>query len=397
MVSGPLTPSDVATLVATGEDSYTEFKSSATSNSDIAKELVAFLNGDGGRILIGVEDDDGSFTGMGDWDEERLMNVVRTLIKPPIIPTWQKIAVGGAADVAVVSVERGSEKPYAVGGGEGKRYYVRVGSTSREASREELIRLTQASGAVQGDLRPVLGATLNDLDAELLAGRFRGRRSLVWDDLSDPDRRRILVEAEILHSATGGPTIAGLLCYGTEPQRQLRSAYVQCVAYPGSAVSREVVDQQQIMGRVDEQVRSAAQFIDGNIARRSTVHELDRVDAPRYTMETLREIVANAVAHRDYGVESPVHVRVFSDRIVVISPGGLPNGVTPHAMRVGVSVPRNPFLVQFLVAQHLVDALGRGVVLAYEEAIGLGLREPRIGIPEGFVEITLPTTVSGVS
>jgi ATP-dependent DNA helicase RecG len=391
MVSGPLTPSDVATLIAAGEDSYTEFKASASANADIAKELVAFLNGDGGRVLIGVEDD-GSITGLRGWDEEKLMNIARTLINPPIIPIWQRLVVGTTPDIAVVSVGRGSEKPYSVGGGEGKRYYVRVGSTSREASREELIRLLQASGAVQGDLRPALGATLDDLSREALAERFRGRRSVVWDELSDSERRRILIEAEILHRSTGGPTIAGMLCYGVEPQRQLPGTHVQCVAYPGSSVTRELIDQEQVGGRIDEQVRTAAQFIDRNLARASIVRGLDRVDAPRPTIETLREIVANAVAHRQYGIEAPVHVRVFTDRVVVVSPGGLPNGVTPHAMRVGVSVPRNPFLVQFLVERRLVDALGRGIVLAFEEAIALGLQEPQIETPDGFVEVRLAVT-----
>jgi ATP-dependent DNA helicase RecG len=91
----------------------------------------------------------------------------------------------------------------------------------------------------------------------------------------------------------------------------------------------------------------------------------------------------------DYGVTGPVQIRVFPDRLEVVSPGGLPNGVTPEAMRVGVSVHRNPFLVEFLRIRHIIDAYGRGVVLLVKEAARLGLPEPSINAPNGFVEVVV--------
>jgi len=100
-------------------------------------------------------------------------------------------------------------------------------------------------------------------------------------------------------------------------------------------------------------------------------------------------VVANAVAHRDYSIAGPGHVRVFADRLEVVSPGPLPNGVTPEAMRVGVSVHRNPYLVDYLRGRRVIDALGRGVVLLVEEAASLGLPDPEIQTPEGFVAVTV--------
>ena len=208
-----LAPDEAAAASATGEDSFTEFKEPAVTTRDLAKELCAFLNTGGGRVLIGVADD-GSVVGRGDWDDTKAMNVARTLLDPPVLPTFQRAyPPGSTIEIAVVGVDTGLEKPYAVSSGEGKRYYVRAGSTSREASREELLRLTQASGAVAGDLRPVVGARLDDLDDDLLAARFAGRRSVDWPSLDEAARRRVLVDAEILHPDSGGPTIAGLLCF----------------------------------------------------------------------------------------------------------------------------------------------------------------------------------------
>lgn len=385
MVAGALTPGDLAVLIAGGEDSFTEFKSAEATPKDLAKEFCALLNADGGRVLIGVEDDR-TVTGLGGWEEEKVMNVARTLIDPPVAPTWQRSTASGQ-EVGIATVGFGREKPYSVGGGEGKRYFVRVGSTSREASRLELIRLTQASGAVQPDLRPVLGASPDDLDEEAVQQPFKGRRTVVWSELSDGERVRLLTQAEILHPDTGGPTLGGLLCFGRAPQEHLPHAQVRCVAYPTPDVTRELVDQDPAAGRVDAQVERAADFVMKNLRLGSTVEGVHRVEEPRPSVEAVREVIANAVAHRDYAIAGPAQLRVFPDRLEVLSPGGLPNGVTPEAMRVGVSVHRNPFLVDFLRGRRVIDALGRGVVLLIEEAAELGLPDPEIRVPEGFVEV----------
>ncbi len=388
---GPLAKDELAAVIAGGEDSFTEFKGPDVSNRDLAKELCAFSNSAGGRVLVGV-DDDGTMVGSEGWDEERIMNVARTLLDPPIVPGYQRLVWHPDTEIIVASIDQGVEKPHAVGGGEGKHYFVRVGSTSREASREELIRLTQASGAVAGDLRPVIGSTVKDLDDSLLAARFAGRRTIQWDALDETQRLDVLINGEIVHPETRGPTVGGLLCYGRAPQERLAYAAVSCVSYRGVVAERELLDRAEIGGRVDQQVNDTVAFIERNLRNPSTVSGLTRDDAPRPSRESLRELIANAVAHRHYGIAGPTQVRVFGNRIEVLSPGGLPNGVTPAAMRVGVSVRRNEFLVQHLESLGLVDAVGRGVVLLLEEAAGLGLPDPRIETPEGFAVVTLFVT-----
>jgi ATP-dependent DNA helicase RecG len=384
---GPLTRDELAALIAAGEDSFTEFKESV-SPSDLAKELCAFANAHGGRVLIGV-DDDGGIVGDVEWTDERAMNVARTSIDPAIVPTFQRLAWEPETEIAVVGVDQGVTKPYSVRSGERRAYYIRVGSTSREATREELIRLTQASGAVAPDLRPVLSATLDDLDPALPEQRFAGLRSIRWEQLSGEERRRVLVNADILDAEGRHPTIAGLLAYGTEPQRHLPYATVTCVAYPGVEVERRLLDRVEIGGRLDEQLEQTAAFIERNLARSSVVSGLERVERLRPSHESFREVIANAVAHRHYGITGPVQVRVFSDRVEVTSPGGLPNGATVEGMRVGLSVRRNEWIFQHLASLRLVDAVGRGVVLLFEEALERGLPEPRIEPGENWTTVTL--------
>lgn len=385
---GPLARDEFAALVASGEDSFTEFKDPRESNADIAKEMCCFANAQGGRIFIGV-DDDRRIVDSSDWNEEKVMNIARTLVDPPLIPSYQRLRYDDEREVVIVGVEMGVEKPYAfVRGQENRRYLVRVGSTCREADQAELMRLAQASGAVSGDLRPALASSLEDLDPELLAGRFEGLRSVAYADLSPAEQRRVLTEAEILHDS-GATTIGGLLCYGRDPQQRLPFATVTSAAYPGTAIGQELLDQEEIGGRVDEQVERGVEFILRNIRRPSHVERIRREETPRPSDESFREVVANAVAHRHYGIAGSIQLRVFADRVEVVSPGGLPNGVTREAMRLGVSVRRNEFIAQHLARLRIVDALGRGVLLLYEEAATLGLPEPEIDPERTAVRVAL--------
>lgn len=378
---GPLAPDELATLVAAGEDSFVEFKDSRVTNSDMAKELCAFANAGGGRILVGV-DDDGVIVGADGWDDERVMNIARTAIDPPITPTFQRIAREDGRVVVVIGADSGAEKPYAVRSGETRRYYVRVGSTRREASREELIRLTQASGAVASDLRPVTNARINDLDRALLSARFAGRRSLAFDNLGTAEMEAVLAAAEILEPTTGAPTIGGLMCFGRRPHDHLPYAMITCTAYAATEPRRELIDRLDANGRVEEQVEAAGAFIARNLRAASTVSGVQRIETPRHSPEDFREAVANAVGHRHYGIAGPTQLRVFSNRVEVISPGAPPNGVTPVSMRVGVSVRRNQFIFARLAELHIVDAVGRGLVLLFEEAARLGLREPEVSVED---------------
>lgn len=384
----PLTSDEFASLLASGEDSFVEFKDSRTTNSDLVKELCAFVNAGGGRVLLGV-DDEGTILGATGWGEERVMNLARTSIDPPIVPTYQRLQWDAQRVVAIVGVDRGTEKPYAVRSGEGRRYYLRVGSTSREASQDELRRMMQASGVVAGDLRPALGAVTDDLDVDLIAQRFAGRRTIDFQRLDERGRRQILAAAEILHPETAVPTVGGLLCFGRRPQDRLPHAVLECVSYAEREPARESIDRATADGRVDEQVERAAAFLERNLTRPSTIEGLRRQELARPSPESLRDVLANAVAHRDYGINGPTQVRMFSDRLEVLSPGAPPNGVTPEAMRVGVSVRRNQMIVQHLVDLRLVDALGRGIVLLVEEAASLGLPEPTIDVPPGFTRVVL--------
>ncbi len=127
----------ISELIKTGENEHIEFKSDDLRPEQLAKEIVAFANYQGGVILLGVSDE-GIIEGCTrDEVEEWVMNICRNNCIPKIIPQFLKVKIHGKS-VIVIDVPKGLSKPYQCSNG---RFYIRVGSTAREASREELARL----------------------------------------------------------------------------------------------------------------------------------------------------------------------------------------------------------------------------------------------------------------
>ena len=208
-------------LIRNGEDSILEFKRDDMQNHDLAKVLVAFLNLEGGTVLIGVEDD-GSICGTNrDALEEWVSELCRIKIEPPIVPllSWARDIEPGR-DVLAVRVTHGPDKPYARIHRGRKAYYIRVSNTSREASREELERMFQASGRLRYGLKPVPGAGLDALEPRRLRDYLT--RILAGTVPADDDLggwETLLQNVELMTVSAGQlvATIDGLLLFGRTP------------------------------------------------------------------------------------------------------------------------------------------------------------------------------------
>src|SRR6185295_1714728 len=206
---------DLLDLIRNGEDSGLELKRDDVTNFDLAKEIVSFLNVAGGTVLLGVEDD-GTISGTTrDRLDEWVAELCRVKIDPPIIPflSWARDVEPGKHVLSVL-VPVGPDKPYARVHDGRRTYFVRVGNTCREASREELERMFQASGRLLYGLKPVPGAAFADLDlrrlrdylVRVLAGTAPEDDGLeAWESL--------LTNLDLMTEVSGTriPTIDGLL------------------------------------------------------------------------------------------------------------------------------------------------------------------------------------------
>lgn len=230
---------ELAELIRNGESSGVELKRDDVSSEKLAKEMAALLNLEGGHILLGVEKD-GTVRGLSREPgkaEEWVMETARTHLQPAAIPFWETLPTDGGKVVGVVTLPADApDKPYKIKRGSAWVTQIRVGTTSRDASREEEARLYMQSGHIQYDRKPVPGATLDDLDLRRLVNYFRDLRQQGCPEVTDRESWiRLLVNTEFLSEDRGRvmPSVAGLLLFGLRPNRFLPQVGLTAVAYSG--------------------------------------------------------------------------------------------------------------------------------------------------------------------
>jgi len=391
-----MTKLELLELIQNGENSWVEFKrddrTTKDFSGDFAKEVVAFSNGRGGKIIIGVEDN-GNIAGLsGEGFEEWVMNICRTLVHPGVIPFYEEIKIDELCKSAVVHIDMGYSKPYYIERGERRVYYIRVGSTSREATREELARLFQASGAYHYDVAPLPTTSFESLDQNRLAEYFKKYRSKDLTTLHPVEVKKLLINSDILKQTEYGEvaSVGGLLFFGKEPQRFLPQSGITFALFRGTEVTEEYFERADIEGTATRLIDETVKLIQKNILHIAHVKGLKRkeVSIPK---EVLREAITNAVAHRDYTIlGARVRVYMFTDRIEVRSPGSLPNTVTIEKMKVGsISVARNPFIVNYLVELKYVERLGRGILFIIQKMEHLKAPSPLLEEKEDEFILTL--------
>lgn len=369
---------DVLDLIRNGEDSGLEFKRDDVTNYDLAKEIVSLLNFAGGTVLLGVEDD-GTITGTTrDRLDEWVSEICRIKIEPPIIPflSWAKEVEPGK-HVLSVRVPVGPDKPYARVHDDRRTYFVRVNNTCREASREELERMFQASGRLQYGLKPVPGASFEDLDHRRLRDylvRVLAGTSPAEDDVEAWER--LLASLDFLTAAAGRllPTIDGLLLFGKTPKRYLPQSGIRALCYPGIEPDYATQADQDLMGPLvplgaadgtiveSGLVEQAIEFVRRNTTPTAHLEGGRRIDRQTYPESVIREAVVNALVHRDYSIAgSDITLAIFADRLEIQSPGRLPNTVSVEGMKVGLRYARNQTLVNVMRDYRYVDFRGMGV------------------------------------
>jgi len=333
------TRTELLEIIASGENSGVEFKRDDLRTQDLAKELVAFSNLEGGMVLLGAEDD-GTITGLARDDlEEWVLNVCRDKIRPAIIPFFEVVrGVRDNQDIAIVRVTRGYDV-HALWHNNTNRYLIRAGSQSREASPEELARLFQQRGSVRAELRPVSGAVLANLDRRRLRNYFGNiRQQDVPEDEDEEAWRSLLINTEVMTDE--GVTVGGMLLFGIAPNRFLPHAGIDAVAFSGMEPDYDAQERTTLRGPMtpllgkgndlteNGVVEQALNFVQRNTRVVVEAQGGRRVERPAYPPDALRECIVNALIHRDYLLTSTdIQLAVYSNRLEIVSPGRLPNGI----------------------------------------------------------------------
>jgi len=372
-----MTRTELLELISNGESSGVEFKRDTIENRALAKELVAFANLRGGRVLLGV-DDDGSVVGVTRESlEEWIMTTCRDKIRPELIPYFELIRdVEPGKDVAIVQVD-GGWSVHHVWHNNHRTYYIRVGTQSREASTEELERLFQQCGAFRLEVRGVSGSSMRDFDFRRLQDYFQRIRGQDTPPVDDESAwRSLLVNTELLvdENDTTSATVAGLLLFCTNPNRFLPQAGIDAAAYPGEEKDYAAKERATIRGPMTALFGSEGIVETGIVeqsvefVRRNTEVSAALAGGARreerwlYPEEAVREAIVNALVHRDYLLSgTTVELSIYEDRLEVVSPGRLPNGITPQRMITGCRSARNQLLKDVMRDYGYLEHMGMGV------------------------------------
>jgi ATP-dependent DNA helicase RecG len=372
-----MTRTELLEMINNGENSGVEFKRDIIDNRALAKELVAFANLAGGYLLLGV-DDDGSIVGVTRANlEEWVMNACRDKIRPELIPYFEIIKnVEPGKDIAVAQVERGWSVHH-LWHNNHRTYYIRVGSQSREASPEELERIFQQRGAFRLEIRAVSGSSIVDLDLRRLQDYFtRVRQQEAPGDEDIQGWERLLVNTDIMveHNHHKAVTIAGLLLFGKNPNRFLPQAGIDAVAYPGKEKDYAAKERTSLRGPLtllsgssgiteNGLVEEAVYFVRRNIEVKTHLEDgVRRKDRWDYPLEAVREGVVNALVHRDYLLSGTnIELSIYADRLEIISPGRLPNGITPERMKTGCRAARNQLIKDVMRDYGYLEHMGMGI------------------------------------
>jgi ATP-dependent DNA helicase RecG len=369
-----MTRTELLEIIQNGENSGVEFKRDVLANHDLARELVAFSNFEGGMVLLGV-DDDGSIVGLTrDRLEEWVMTACRDKIRPGIIPFFEVIRnVEPGKDVAIVRVPRGVDV-HSQWHNNRNTYFIRVGSQSREPTPEELSRLFQQRGTFRADLRPISGATVADLDRRRLKDYFgRVREQDIPEDNNEAEWQRLLINTEIM--VEDGVTLSGMLLFGRTPNRFLPQAGIDAAAFPGTEKDYAARERTALRGPMTPLfdrngqlveaglVEQAVDFVRRNTGVSAVLEEgVRRVEKSTYPPEVIREAIVNALIHRDYLLSNTdIELVIYQDRLEVVSPGKLPNGITPERMRAGTRAARNQLLKDVMKDYSYLEHMGMGV------------------------------------
>lgn len=339
----------------------------------IAETMVAFANAEGGSIFVGMSAD-GRINDLSGEDVDTSLTRAQSLCRPPIRTEWQRVETPSGFAICI-SIARSPDLHSLADG----RVLIRAGAENRPLAGSEIRQLaaTKGSGDFEAELVPA--ATRADLDEAIIKEYIEKREEKLRRRFNQPTDE-ILRDAGMLDEH-GDPTVAGLLLLGKNPQAFLPQGGLVFVRFPGTQpTSGEKAGygrREEITGPLPRLIEEAWEIIFQEMRIGAVVTGLKRQETTEYPPFAVREALINAVAHRDYRLTGRrIEVRMFDDRLEVISPGGLAGYITIDNI-VEEHFSRNPRMVHGLFQWGYIEELGLGVDKMIDDMLAAGHPPPK--------------------
>lgn len=341
---------------------------------DIKKEIIAFANGEGGRLYIGVRDD-GTVTGLESVDNVSLQisNMVRDAIKPDLTMFlhYKTIEIE-EKQVLEIEIQRGTERPYYIAkkGLRPEGVYVRQGYSSVPANDTAIRRMIKETDGDRFEEMRSLEQNLTFVETS----REFARRNVEFG-LHQMKTLKLL-------NYDGIYTNLGLLL-SEQCKHTIKVAVFQ------GADQSVFKDRREFSGSLFKQLNEVYEYIDIHNQTQSTFNKLLRIDTRDYPEDALREALLNLMVHRDYGFQASALISIYEDRIEFVSVGGLVSGIDLEDIMMGISVCRNQNLANVFYRLQLIEAYGTGIrkiLNAYHDV----KQKPEIQHTQNAFKIILP-------
>ena len=342
--------------------------------SDLKKEIVAFANTNGGIIYIGVQDS-GEIVGLDnpDFVIQQISNSLRDSIRPDVsIFTNIELLHKEGKFLIKLTVGQGTKKPYYLSdkGLKPTGVYVRSGTTSAPASEDAIRMMIKMT---DGDSFETNRSLVQDLTFHILDGELK-KRGLEFTEVQ-------MKNLGIL-SSDGIYTNMGLLV-SDQCKHSIKFAIFQGT---DKLVFR---DRKELTGSLFAQLTDSYKTIDFYNGTKASFHDLLRTDERDYPEDAVREALLNAIVHRDYSFSGSTFINLYSDRLEMISLGGLVPGLSLEAAMLGASQTRNEKLAALFYRMKLIEAYGTGISKIISCYKGL-LAQPEFENVEGAFRVVLP-------
>lgn len=365
---------EVQSWIKIGRSQRLDWLADSAPAESVAQMLTAMANAVGGKLLIGVAGPTGTILGVRDSaiTVDKILQASLTIEPPLVIPVPHTVTIKDKP-VVIVQIPEGMPGIYAFDG----RYIGRRELDNVPLAPREIRKLLFERGMMSFETEPAEGASMNDIDWT------KARQYVIQLGGSETDAERVLLRRGCLIRVNGNlhPTNAGILLFGSDPQSFNRSAEITAVRFAGDTMS-DTFSRQDLGGTLPEQIRRAETFLLDHLRKDVSLGKtMARSENLEYPLEAARELVVNAVAHRDYSISGDgIRLYLFANRLEVTSPGGLPGPVTVDNIK-EARFSRNPVIVQVLADMGFIERLGYGV----DRVIAL-MEETHLPAPE-FSEI----------
>jgi len=364
--------------ISNGENEKIEFKENAKTNTYI-KTVVAFANGNGGKIVFGVKDN-GEIIGVENEFEvmDGIINAISDSCYPMIIPDISLHTLENRT-IILVEIEGGKKKPYYLKSkGMQKGTYIRSGATTRIIEEDYVLKELVLEGENKYfDQQVCHGESISDEEIEKFCEWLEklARKNSETDTKIKKVTRNTLLSWKVLEEKNGEifPTNAYILLSGKENWEVSRK--IQCGVFKGETRSI-FVDKREFEGSIITQLEKAYKYVLEKINLSSDIVGIYRVDKYEIPPKSIRELIANAIIHRSYLEQNDIQVALYDNRLEITSPGMLLSGVNVKRMKEGYSKLRNRAIASVFAYINIIEKWGSGIPRIMNEMREYGLQEP---------------------